>query len=181
MEYAYKRHGISSFKLPITPLPFTDIQTNKPINVDEDNDPRSIQLPVTPMRINAIINKDVLCAEHNNTLRSHTRSPVQSSDESALKKTKALVATISQMSTPSTKRKISWSAAVSTPPTNPAIVHTSTPAGNLVQFRFSYKPSRDCKSDPLINAEYKLLATTMLSIICDDLDEDAVIVPWKEH
>ena len=54
MEYTYKRHGISSFKLLITSLTFNDAQTTEPTDVDElSSDPRSIQLPVTPMHINA--------------------------------------------------------------------------------------------------------------------------------
>jgi hypothetical protein len=130
LEHAYKRHGISSFKQPVNLLPFYDSQSTEPIDVDETTDPRAVQLPVTPMRMNTLINKVIHDTTNSNDLRSHPRSPGPSSDESALKKPKAIVEAGSQIST-STKRKISWSAAVRTP-TKPALAHTLTPVGNLV-------------------------------------------------
>ena len=35
LEYTYKRHGIGSIKLLVTPLHFNAIQTNEPIDIDK--------------------------------------------------------------------------------------------------------------------------------------------------
>ena len=151
MEYAYKKHGISSFQLPIIPIPINAINDEEIIDVDQEHDLGSIQLRVTSLHITAINADETFNVDHKNDPRLHSRSPVHSSDKSALKKTKYVAENVPQMSTPSTKRKLTWAATVRTPPTKTTIVSTSTIERNFVKFRFSYKPSRDCKTDPLIN------------------------------
>ena len=50
-----------------------------------------------------------------------------------------------------------------------------TPKGNQLQFRLSYKASKDCKTDRAINEEKKTIMTTILNV-CEEIDHFAKLV-----
>ena len=52
------------------------------------------------------------------------------------------------------------------------------PTGNQLRFRFSYKASKDCKTDRAINEERKNMMTTILNI-CKEIYHSAKLVKWK--
>ena len=51
--------------------------------------------------------------------------------------------------------------------------------GNQLLFRFSYKASKDCKTDRAINEEKKNIMTTILNV-CKEIDYSAKLVKWEK-
>jgi len=54
-----------------------------------------------------------------------------------------------------------------------------TSKGNQLRFHFSYKASKDCKSDRAINEEKKTIMTTILNV-CEEKDHSTKLVKWDK-